>query len=113
STTMPDAGDITQLLREIDRGNRDAENDLFQLVQDDLRRIANRRKREVHAVADFTTTGLIDVVFVHLVGKERPPAERRQFFGFAARKIHDLLIDELRRRLARPRPDVLDADPPA
>jgi hypothetical protein len=42
---MPEAGEITRLLQEADRGNGRAANDLSVLVEADLCRIARKRKR--------------------------------------------------------------------
>ena len=102
---MPDAGDITRLLREADSGRTEAADALFRLVQDDLRRIARKRKRAagVGAGIDASTTMLVDDAFLRLVGQDATrwqPGDRRKFFAFVSNKIHDLLIDRLREQRA-------------
>jgi RNA polymerase sigma factor (TIGR02999 family) len=102
---MPDAGDITRLLREADSGRAEAADELFRLVQDDLRRIARSRKRAagVGAGLDVSTTMLVDDAFLRLVGNDAAswqPGDRRKFFAFVSSKIHDLLIDRLREQQA-------------
>ena len=105
---MPEAGDITRLLQEVDAGRPEAANELFHLVEDDLRRIARKRKRAagIGAGLDASTTMLVDDAFIRLVGQDTTswhPGDRRKFFGFISRKIHDLLIDRLREQQAQKR----------
>jgi RNA polymerase sigma factor (TIGR02999 family) len=100
---MPEPGDITRLLQAADRGNAEAAQQLFLLVQEDLKQIARKRKRHARAVVEASTTALIDNVFVRLVGQEATPwqaGDRRKFFGYASVKIHDLLIDQVREQKA-------------
>jgi RNA polymerase sigma factor (TIGR02999 family) len=99
---MPDeAGDITLLLQEWQRGSQTAENDLFALVMPNLRRLAHymmRRERRGHTLQP---TELIDQVYFRLVAaKDRDWRNRQHFFAIAARAMRRYLID-----YARGRPD--------
>jgi RNA polymerase sigma factor (TIGR02999 family) len=99
---MPDeAGDITLLLQEWQRGSHMAENDLFALVMPNLRRLAHymmRRERKGHTLQ---ATELIDQVYCRLVAaKDRDWRNRQHFFAIAARAMRRYLID-----YARGRPD--------
>jgi RNA polymerase sigma factor (TIGR02999 family) len=105
---MAEAGDITRLLQEADQGKAEAANQLFALVEPDLRRIARKRKRVagVGAGLDAATTVLVDEVFCRLVGKNATTwatGDRRKFFAYVSNKIHDFLIDELRKQQAQKR----------
>jgi RNA polymerase sigma factor (TIGR02999 family) len=105
---MPQAGDITRLLREADQGKPEAANQLFGLVEEDLRRIARKRKRlaGVGVGVDASTTVLIDDAFCRLVGQDATtwqPGDRRKFFAYVSTKIHDLVIDRLREQQAQKR----------
>jgi RNA polymerase sigma factor (TIGR02999 family) len=100
---MPDdSGEITRLLREWRAGSADAENDLFQRVYADLRRIAHARLRGEGSNRPVQTTELVDQIYLRLVAaKDRDWHNRQHFFAIAGRAMRHYLID-----LARARPDV-------
>jgi RNA polymerase sigma factor (TIGR02999 family) len=118
---MPEAGDITRLLQEADQGHPEAANQLFVLVEQDLRRIARKRKRVagVGVDVDTSTTVLVDDAFCRLVGRDAAkwqPGDRHKFFAYVSTKIHDMLIDRLREQQAQKRgggqsPAPLEHDP--
>jgi RNA polymerase sigma factor (TIGR02999 family) len=96
---MPQPGDITQLLQRADQGDRDAADQLFRLVEEDLKIIVRKRKRAAPASSDASTTLLVDEVFCRLVGRDAATwnaGDRRKFFGYASNQIHDLLIKAAR-----------------
>lgn len=104
----PDPGEVTRLLQRAEEGDEQAKRDLYARVEEDLRRIARRRRREVGGGPglDDSTTGLIDEAFVRLVGQDLTtwhPGDRHKFFGYISTVIHDFLIDELRKRKAKKR----------
>jgi RNA polymerase sigma factor (TIGR02999 family) len=102
---MASPGEITQLLRQADDGNADADQRLYLLVEQDLRAIARKRK-QAHAKSDMPTTQLIDDAFLGLVGAGATtwsPGDRRKFFGYMSRKMHDQLIEAARRARAQKR----------
>jgi len=94
-------GDITRLLHEWRAGSREAENQLFQLVLPDLRRLAQylmQRERKGHTLQ---ATELVDQIYFRLVAaKNRDWQNRQHFFAIAARAMRRHLIDH-----ARGRPD--------
>lgn len=101
---MSDPPDITLLLQRAEAGDREAENALYLHVRDDLRRIARSRMQRVGV--DATATGLIDEAFCRIVGKGVTvwkEGDRRKFFGYMARKMHDLLVEAARARGRRKR----------
>lgn len=102
---MPKAGEITLLLQQADEGDAHAANRLFLLVQKELKAIAGKRKN-VAAGCDFSTTALVDEAYCKLVGQQVTawrPGDRRKFFGYAALKMHDILVQEARARSAKKR----------
>ena len=94
-------GDITRLLHQWREGNAEAENELFELVLPDLRRLAAylmRRERPDHSLQ---ATDLVDQIYIRLVAaKDRDWQDRKHFFAIAARAMRRYLIDH-----ARARPD--------
>lgn len=94
-------GDITRLLHEWREGSPGAENQLFDLVVPDLRRLAHylmQRERKGHSLQP---TELVDQIYFRLVAaKNQDWQNRRHFFAIAARAMRRYLIDH-----ARGRPD--------
>jgi RNA polymerase sigma factor (TIGR02999 family) len=92
-------GDITRLLSEWRSGNRAVENELFDLVLPELRRIARffmKGEREGHSLQP---TELVNQIYVRLVAaKDRDWRNRRDFFAFAAKAMRWCLIDHARGR---------------
>jgi RNA polymerase sigma factor (TIGR02999 family) len=96
---MAEPGDITRLLRQTDEGDRAAADELYALVQDDLKAIARKRKRHMSPRDDASTTLLVDEAFMRLSGQGVTTwnaGDRRKFFGYAAKKIHEMLIKAAR-----------------
>jgi RNA polymerase sigma factor (TIGR02999 family) len=96
---MTQPGEITQLLRQADQGDRDAADRLFRLVEKDLKAIARKRKGAAPGGGNLSTTVLVDDAFCRLVGQQAAawePGDRGKFFGYASKKIHDLLIQGAR-----------------
>jgi RNA polymerase sigma factor (TIGR02999 family) len=103
---MSTPGEITVLLQQADRGDRAAADALYRLVEKDLRAIAGRRKRRFENPVEGSTTILVDDAFCKLVGSDATlwrPGDRGKFFSYVATKIHDLLVDAARAKLAQKR----------
>jgi len=92
-------GDITNLLSQWRAGNREAENELFELVLPNLRRFAHylmQRERKDHSMQ---ATELVDEIYFRMVAaKERDWQSRKHFFAIAARAMRRYLIDHARGR---------------
>ncbi len=121
---MPPAGEVTVLLQRAGNGDRAAADALYRLVEKDLRAIAGKRKQRFAASPEGSTTVLVDDAFCKLVGSDVTtwqPGDRGKFFSYMANKIHDLLVDAARAKLAQKRGgerkqldiDVLDPAKPA
>jgi RNA polymerase sigma factor (TIGR02999 family) len=91
--------DITTLLCLAAGGDKRAQEELFRLVEAELRRRAQaylRRKRPGH---DLQTTVLVDDAFLHLVGNNQVTWENRaHFYALAAKVMRRSLVDEARQR---------------
>ena len=92
-------GEITQLLAKWSDGDQCALDELIPLVYDELRQLARSYlRRQAHSLT-LQPTALVHEAYLRLTGKQQVSFKSRaQFFGLAAKLIHDLLIDHLRQR---------------
>lgn len=97
---MPEQpGDITNLLREWRSGSSSAENELFELVHQDLQRLAHHYLKRERRRPSFQTTELVNQIYIRLVtAKNRDWQNRQHFFAIAGRAMRRLLIDQARAR---------------
>ena len=102
-----DSADVTRLLVEWSRGNREALDSLMPLVYDELWSLAEtylRRERPDHTLQP---TALIHEAFFRLVDQRRVAWQSRShFFGVAARSMRRILVDHARSRNAAKRPPI-------
>jgi RNA polymerase sigma factor (TIGR02999 family) len=95
----PEKGNITQLLKRWGAGSREAENELFELVFPNLRRLAHALMRGERKGHSLQPTELVDQIYFRLVAaKNRDWQNRRHFFAIAARAMRRYLIDYARGR---------------
>ncbi len=96
-------GDVTELLLAWGAGRRDAADQIFALVYDELRRLA-RVKRRSGSGNELTTTELVHETYLKLVDADRISLESRaHFFSLAARAMRQILVDAARRAQAAKR----------
>ena len=103
---MPAPGEVTVLLQKAGTGNRAAADQLYRLVEKDLRAIAGKRKKRFENPLEGSTTVLVDDAFCKHVGSDVTtwqPVDRGKFFSCVATKIHDLLVEAARAKLAQKR----------
>lgn len=103
---MSDPETITMLLQRAESGDREAANELYGLVEPELKAIVERRKRRQAVLIEDPTTAVVDDAFLRLVGQgvtTWQSGDRRKFFSYMAIKIHDLLVDTARAQLAEKR----------
>jgi len=95
----PDQGDVTVLLRRWQDGDKHAEEQLFQLLLPELRKIAGccfRRERINHTLQP---TALINEAFLRLAAlKKIEWQDRGYFLALSARIMRHILIDAARSR---------------
>jgi RNA polymerase sigma factor (TIGR02999 family) len=91
--------DVTTLLILAGQGDPKSQDQLFRLVEGELRRLARARLRHESGSHDLQTTVLIDDAFVKLVGDKNQQWENRsQFYCYAAKVMRQLIVDDARRR---------------
>src|SRR5262249_33606055 len=90
-----------------DPTNQQAREELYRIIETELRRIAHARLKEQPHVRSLCTTELIHEAWVRLLGNKAPHEEprwanRRHFFAATSRVIQNLLVDHYRKLLDRP-----------
>lgn len=97
---------VTRLLSEASGGNRDALDQLFPLVYDELRRIGQDRLRAERAAHTLNATALVHEAYLALVQQDRVEWQSRShFFAVASTAMRRILISYARARLSQKRGD--------
>jgi len=94
---------VTQLLEAIDRGDARATDELFPIVYEELRRIAQGKIAAERPGQTLGATELVHEAYLRLVGNGEAPQGwngRGHFFAAAAEAMRRILIDHARRRHA-------------
>jgi RNA polymerase sigma-70 factor (ECF subfamily) len=97
---MSETGEVTRLLGEIGRGQKDAMNQLLPLVYDELHRLARayfRRERGEHTLQP---TALVHEAYIRLVDQHAPMESRGHFLAVAATQMRRILLDYARKHQA-------------
>ena len=90
---------VTQILDDWSRGDREALNRLVPLVYSELRRLAGRHLRHERQGHTLQTTALIHEAYLRLVDQRRVRWQNRaHFFAVAARLMRRILVDHARGR---------------
>lgn len=96
--------DVTTLLAAARQGDQPAVAELFNLLYDDLHRLARSRLRQHRTMTLLDTTSLLHESFLKLVGAAALPVEdRRHFFAYAANVMRSVIVDFARARQAQRR----------
>ena len=96
---MRDPTVITELLQDVTGGDRGAVDQLFVVVYDELRRLAQSYLGRERADHTLQATALVHEAYMRLVdGTRATPSDRSHFFAIGARAIRQILIDHARRR---------------
>jgi len=94
---MNSAGEVTELLRRWTEGERESMDPLFNLVYPRLREIAGALFRRESAASVLQPTGVVNELFLKLVGRHTLQFENREhFFSLAASLMRRILIDHAR-----------------
>ena len=95
-----------RLLERIDRGDRQAEAELFSHVHAELRLLAQSFMGGRSAGETLQPTALVGEVWIRMSGRDNAGWESRgHFFGVAAKAMRSVLVDHSRRKQARKRSD--------
>ena len=94
-------GEVTVLLAELKRGNKDALGKLVPLVYDELRRLAGHYMRAERVGHTLQPTAVVHEAYLRLVGEDWAEWQNRaQFVGVAARQMRRILVDYARQHFA-------------
>lgn len=94
--------DVTQILNEIERGDRQAADKLLPLIYSELRKLAAQKLAHERTGQTFQATDLVHEAYVRLVasGDARGWDSRGHFFAAAAEAMRRILVDRWRRKAA-------------
>lgn len=96
--------DIVELLARAGRADQPAADELFALLYQELRGLAERHLRRGGTDLTISTTTLVHEAYLSIVGRrEMVFPDRARFFAYASRAMRGLVIDFARRRRARKR----------
>lgn len=99
---MSDDADITALLAAWRAGG--PPDALFQVVFENLRRIAISQFRGERPDHTLQPTAVVNEAWLRLLGQRTDFKDRAHFFGLAAQAMRRILVDHARRRAAAKRP---------
>lgn len=95
---MPEQGEVTEVLVRVGAGETGAVDRLFELVYQDLRRIARGQLRRLRPGQTLDTTGLVHEVYLKLIDQSRVELnDRNHFYAVASRAMRQILVDAARR----------------
>ena len=104
--------DVTRILSAIEKGDRQASEQLLPLVYDELRKLAAQRLAQEKPGQTLQATALVHEAYVRLVGSASDESSarrdqhwdsRRHFFAAAAEAMRHILVDCARRKRSRKR----------
>ena len=103
-TRLSNAGDITRLLQAASAGDGQADNDLFDRVYGELRKIANAHRRNWRGNDTLNTTALINEAYLKLADRGGSDYKNRtHFYATASKAMRHILINYAERRSAAKR----------
>jgi RNA polymerase sigma-70 factor (ECF subfamily) len=95
----PAAGDVTQLLADLQNGQPHAAPQLIPLVYDELHRLARQQMRHERPDHTLQATALVHEAYLRLISlPERTWLNRTHFIRIAAQVMRRMLIDHARAR---------------
>jgi RNA polymerase sigma-70 factor (ECF subfamily) len=100
---VADAGDVTRLLEQASAGDAAARATLFDVLDRELRRLAEGAMRAERANHTLQPTALVHEAFLRLAGDQGRFESRAHFLGVAASAMRRVLVDHARGRNAQKR----------
>lgn len=92
---------VTRLLALVRDGDRNAFDEVFPLVYDEMRDLARAQRRSTGRDDTLDTTAVVHEAYLRLVNQSSPDwKDRAHFLAVAARAMRHILIDYARRRQA-------------
>jgi RNA polymerase sigma-70 factor (ECF subfamily) len=100
----PRGEDVTILLAELTKGNKEAASELIPIVYDELRRLAGSYMRRERGDHTLQATALVHEAYLKLVEQRVVDWQSRaHFFGIAAQVMRRILVDHARGHLREKR----------
>lgn len=90
--------EITELLQAWNKGDKEAMDKLMPLVDTELKKIAHNYMRNERAGHILQTTALINEALIKLIKENISWENRKQFYGFIAKRMRQVLVGYARRR---------------
>lgn len=98
---MDRSRDLTVMLRQAQEGNREAVDQIFSAVYEELHGLAKAQRRKWDGNQTLNTTVLVHEAYLKLVDQERAEWEdRSHFFAVAALAMRHILVNYARRAKA-------------
>lgn len=93
--------DITQLLFQIEQGDKNAAERLLPLVYDELRKLAGAKLAKENPGQTLQATALVHEAYLRLAQRDSNPHwnGRGHFFGAAAEAMRRILVEKARQKL--------------
>lgn len=97
--SSPPVPTVTELLQAVQDGGEEARESLLRRLYEELRGMAHRELRRSAPHQTLRTTALVNEAWLRLVDAGSQSWEnRRHFFFVAARAMHDVLVEDARRK---------------
>lgn len=100
-----ETANITQLLRQWQDGDKQAEEQLILVAMDELRRLVRGVKNRRAGDSPLQTTECFNELYLRLQSQNHQIQwdDRKQFFKFCSRMMRQILVDDFRKRDAQKR----------
>ena len=99
---MPASTEITLLLGRFGDGDSKAMNQLFDIIYEDMRRIARGQLRKLRPGDTLNTTALVHKTYLKLVGQDGTQFNNRiHFYCVAAKAMRHIIINYATRKTAK------------
>lgn len=98
-----DPGEVTRLLHAWRSGSSHAQDEFWQLLYGELKRLARGVLHRQGRGGRERATSLVHKAYLRLLGAEVEWSDRQHFFAVAARAMRFVLADEARRQLSKKR----------
>ncbi len=96
-TEEPGPSQVTALLNRMRSGDREAGDEVAELVYEELHRIASREMRHEREGHTLQTTALVHEAYMRLAGAESLEIQNRgHFFAVASQQMRRILVDHAR-----------------
>jgi|SRR5215213_289383 len=100
---MKPMNEITDLLKAWRNGDKEALDKLMRLVDPELKKMAHAYMRKERPGHILQTTALVNEALMRLLREDIGYENRGHFYGFVARRMRQVLLDDVKKQLAAKR----------